>query len=64
MLNALLEGGQFPLKSCSTGKPTAESGADPGFLRAQTSSHNKVQPTLFYSHFVDKLISVWVPASN
>lgn len=42
----------------------AESGSEPGFLRAQTSNHNKVQSALFYSHLVDKLISVWVPASN
>lgn len=64
MLNALLAGSKFSFKSCSTGKPMAESGAEPGFLRAQTSSHNKVQSTLFYSHLADRLILVWVFASN
>lgn len=64
MLNILLEGSEFTFKYCSTGKPMAESGAGPGFLRAQNSNHNKVQSTLFYSHLVDRLISVWDPASN
>ena len=64
MLNALLEGSEISFKSCSIGKPMAESGVEPGFLRAQTSNHHKVPSTFLYSDLVGRLISVWVPASN
>lgn len=45
MLNTLLESSEFSFKSGSPGKPVAESGAEPGFLRAQNSSLNRVQCT-------------------
>lgn len=45
MLSTPLESSEFSFKSGPTGKPMAESGAEPGFLRAQTSSLNRVQCT-------------------
>lgn len=45
MLNSLLESSELRFKSGSTGKPMAESGAEPGFLRAQTSNLDRVQCT-------------------
>lgn len=47
MLNTLLESSEFIFKSDSSGKPMAESEAEPGFLRAQTSSLNRVQCNYF-----------------
>lgn len=47
MLNTLLESSKFSFKSGSSGKPMAELEAEPGFLRAQTSSFNRVQCTYF-----------------
>lgn len=56
MLNTLLESSEFSFKSGSSGKPTAESGAEAGFLRAQTCSWNRGQCT--YSPLGDRLITV------